>query len=191
MLGPHHLHEVFFRDVEATADDVLGEVGDGWRVITAGLKNERVGLARYARSDMILSEIREQWRDNPHQRTAGLAERVATTTVHATVARLLNYRVVAGQLSGTEDGLANPIARIASTTLDQEAADLAMDALGVSALLEVGEQDAPLFGNTEHHWRYANASTVAAGSLEIQKMLIARTALRGPTGNRQPAPSTP
>jgi alkylation response protein AidB-like acyl-CoA dehydrogenase len=177
MLGPHHLHEVFFTDVAATPEDVLGEVDGGWEVMTSGLKNERVGLARYARSDLILSELREHWREHPDDKNATLAERVAVSTVHCLVARLLNYRVVAGRLADVEDPLANPVARLASTTLDQEVADLAMTVLGPSALLESGESEAPLYGNTEHHWRYANASTVAAGSLEIQKMLIARTAL--------------
>jgi alkylation response protein AidB-like acyl-CoA dehydrogenase len=168
---------VFFTDVVAGPEDVLGKVDHGWEVMGSGLKNERVGLARYARSDMILSEIREQWREHSVERSASLAERVALSTVHCLVTRLLNYRVVAGRLASAEDPLANPVARLASTTLDQEVADLAMTALGPAALLEGGESGAPLYGNPEHHWRYANASTVAAGSLEVQKMLIARTAL--------------
>ncbi|MBV8928059.1 MAG: acyl-CoA dehydrogenase family protein, partial [Mycobacteriaceae bacterium] len=31
MLGPHHLNEVFLDEVRVSGDEVLGEVGDGWR----------------------------------------------------------------------------------------------------------------------------------------------------------------
>jgi alkylation response protein AidB-like acyl-CoA dehydrogenase len=178
MLGPHHLHEVFFTDVIATEEDVLGEVDNGWEVITSGLKYERVGVARYARSDMIINDVAQYWREHPERRTPAQAERLARTTVHATVARLMSYRVVADRIAQQEHPLTNPIARIWSTTLDQEVADVAMDSIGVTAVLETGEDEAPVFGHMEHHWRYAQASTLAAGSLEVQKMLIARTALR-------------
>ena len=46
MLGPHHLNEVFLDGVEVFADEVLGEVGDGWRVMREALAFERVGIAR-------------------------------------------------------------------------------------------------------------------------------------------------
>ena len=37
MLGPHHLNEMFLDDVQALPGDVLGEVGDGWRVMREAL----------------------------------------------------------------------------------------------------------------------------------------------------------
>jgi alkylation response protein AidB-like acyl-CoA dehydrogenase len=33
----------------------------------------------------------------------------------------------------------------------------------------------------EDHWRYAQAATVASGTIEIQRMLVARAALAGET----------
>ena len=46
MLGPHHLNEVFFDDVWAGPEAVLGGVGEGWAVIRRALAPERVGIAR-------------------------------------------------------------------------------------------------------------------------------------------------
>ena len=43
MLGPHHLNEMFLDDVPAYPGDVLGEAGDGWRVMREALAFERVG----------------------------------------------------------------------------------------------------------------------------------------------------
>jgi alkylation response protein AidB-like acyl-CoA dehydrogenase len=38
---------------------------------------------------------------------------------------------------------------------------------------------APLHGAIEDHWRYAQAATVASGTIEVQRMLVAREALGG------------
>src|SRR5277367_1398110 len=57
MLGPHHLNECFFDDVRV--EQVLGGVGEGWAVIKRALSFERVGIARYARCDRLLSLLPE------------------------------------------------------------------------------------------------------------------------------------
>jgi len=36
---------------------------------------------------------------------------------------------------------------------------------------------APLHGAIEDHWRYAQAATVASGTIEVQRMLVARDVL--------------
>ena len=51
MLGPHHLNEVFLDGVEVFPDEVLGELGDGWRVM-------REALARRTASIMMNISIR-------------------------------------------------------------------------------------------------------------------------------------
>ena len=69
MLGPHHLNEVFFDDVWAGPDAVLGGIGEGWAVIRKALAHERVGIARYARCERLLSalgkELAPHWDELP------------------------------------------------------------------------------------------------------------------------------
>jgi alkylation response protein AidB-like acyl-CoA dehydrogenase len=65
-------------------------------------------------------------------------------------------------------------ARIASTTCDQQVV-LLFDVLGPTAL-DSGTS-APLHEAIEDHWRYAQAATVASGTIEVQRMLVARDAL--------------
>jgi alkylation response protein AidB-like acyl-CoA dehydrogenase len=176
MVGPHHLHELFFDGVHVSHEDILGDLHEGWRVMSSGLQYERVGVARYSRSDHLLAELRAHLADDPD--LGGIGPRLAASVVHAKVARLLNHRVVHDRMAGgPPSAIGGPAARIASTTLDQEVADLAMDVLGADGLLDLEEEGAPLHGHTEHHWRYAQSSTVAAGTLEVQKMLMARSAL--------------
>jgi alkylation response protein AidB-like acyl-CoA dehydrogenase len=42
--------------------------------------------------------------------------------------------------------------------------------------LEAGTS-APLHGAVEDHWRYAQAATVASGTIEVQRMIVAKDLL--------------
>jgi alkylation response protein AidB-like acyl-CoA dehydrogenase len=174
MLGPHHLNEMFLDDVPAYPGDVLGEVGDGWRVMREALAFERVGIARYARCESLLhrmqSELGADWDRLPES----LRARWVRALVDLRVARLLAYRAVSLQ-DDPSAGAAASAARIATTTCDQQVAELLFDVLGPAAL-DSGASSV-LHGAIEDHWRYAQAATVASGTIEVQRMLVARDAL--------------
>ena len=65
--------------------------------------------------------------------------------------------------------------RIAVTRLDQESADVLVDIVG-AAELTTGEQ-LRFKREVEEHWRYSLSATVASGSTEVQRILLARTLL--------------
>ena len=59
MSGEHHFNEVILDDVFVPDVDVLGEVGDGWRQVTAELSFERSGPERIlTTAPLILAAIR-------------------------------------------------------------------------------------------------------------------------------------
>jgi alkylation response protein AidB-like acyl-CoA dehydrogenase len=99
-------------------------------------------------------------------------------------ARLLAYRCVAAQVAGeaTSATMAS-VARVAVTQCDQEVAETLLQVLGHRGLEGAGP-DAPFFGAMEDHWRYAQASTVAAGAIEIQRETVARAVLGRAHGPR-------
>jgi alkylation response protein AidB-like acyl-CoA dehydrogenase len=173
LLGPNHFNEVFFDDVFVSDDEVLGEPDEGWKVMSAGLAYERVGIPRYARSDRIVADLERLTADREPEVRSDLA----VAKVHTLVARLLAYRAVSEREQDAPPSPSGGVARVVSTQLDQEVADLAMDLLGSAALATHHEVADPALGHLEHHWRYAQSSTVAAGALEIQKMLIGRQTL--------------
>ena len=175
MLGPHHLNEVFLDEVRARPEDVLGEVGDGWRVIRDALAYERVGIARYARCDALLARVREALGDEWDALPGGLRTRWVRAMVDVRVARLLAYNAVAAQDSGEADDATASMARIATTQCDQSVAELLLEAAGPAAL--EGGAKAFLHGALDDHWRYAQAATVSSGTIEVQRMLVARAAL--------------
>jgi alkylation response protein AidB-like acyl-CoA dehydrogenase len=174
MLGPHHLNEMFLDDVQAFPGDVLGEVGDGWRVMREALAFERVGIARYARCESLLERMRAQLGDDWDQLPETIRTRWVRALADLRVARLLAYRAVSLQ-DDPAAGAAASAARILTTTCDQLVAELLFDVLGPTAL-DSGSS-AALHGAIEDHWRYAQAATVASGTIEVQRMLVARDVL--------------
>ncbi len=177
MLGYHHLNEVFFDDVAVGPDAVLGGVGEGWAVIRRALAHERVGIARYARCERLLSALgaalAPHWDDLP----ASLRVQWAKALVQVRVARLLAYRTVHAQATGEVPDVLASSARIAVTQCDQAVAEVLCQAVEERAL-DAGPT-APLYGAIEDHWRYAQAATVASGTIEVQRMIVAK-ALLGP-----------
>jgi alkylation response protein AidB-like acyl-CoA dehydrogenase len=173
IMGEQHLNEVFFEDVRVGPEAVLGKVGRGWDVIKIVLTLERVGIPRYARDDRLLAELA----GHPALADPAAAGSYARALVHARVARLLNYRALTlregGRLTDTEAS----VARMAGVQLDQEVADLAMDLVGPDLLAR--DTEAGFLGLTEDMLRYSRSATIASGTIEVQRMLVARAAVRG------------
>jgi alkylation response protein AidB-like acyl-CoA dehydrogenase len=175
MMGPHHLNEVFFDEVWVTEDDVLGEVGEGWRVVQEVLSFERVGIARYARCERLLQWAPEilgqRWDELPQE----LRARWSRMLVHARRARLLAYRVIDVQNKGQVRPGDAAAYRIAVTRLDQESADVLSDIVAM-AVLE-SDEELRFKAAVLDHVRYSVSATVASGSIEMQRILLARSLL--------------
>lgn len=173
MMGPHHLNEVFFDDLRVTDADVLGTVDDGWTVVQSVLAFERVGIARYARCERLLQlapkALGECWSDLPDE----LRGRWARMLTHCRRARLMAYRLVALQAEGQVRPTDSAAYRIAVTKLDQDSAEALME---ITAALPEGKSEV-FKAEVEDHWRYSQPSTVSSGSIEMQRILLARTLL--------------
>jgi alkylation response protein AidB-like acyl-CoA dehydrogenase len=165
LMGPHHLNEVFFDEVRVGPADVLGV-----------LAFERVGIARYARCERLLREApsalgEQAWQSLP----AELRSRWARSLVLCRRARLMAYRVLALQSEGAVNPADAASYRIAVTQLDQDSAEVLSEIVALAAPDgAAGERFARQVGD---HWRYAQASTVASGSIEMQRILLARALL--------------
>ncbi|RLV47441.1 acyl-CoA dehydrogenase [Nocardioides mangrovicus] len=177
MVGPHHLNEVFFEGVHVTGDDVLGEVDAGWNIVREALAFERVGIARYARCDRLLNmapaALDDRWETLPVE----LKERWAAALVHVRQSRLLAYRVIQLVETGEVDPADTAAYRIAATQTDQEVAEVLMDMLEERAT-GASSRDQLFERAVDDHWRYAQAATVASGSIEVQRLLLSRALLK-------------
>ena len=169
IMGPQHLNEVFFDDVRVTPADVLGTVDRGWDVIKFVLGHERIGIPRYARDERILAELGTA--DETAHGAAGVA--FVRALVHARTTRLLNYRAIALREAGALTDREASGARTSSIQLDQEVADLALDVLGPPGIAP--GSGTGILPHTEDVYRYARSATIASGTIEIQRMLVARS----------------
>ncbi|QFG26161.1 acyl-CoA dehydrogenase family protein [Actinomadura sp. WMMB 499] len=180
LMGPHHLNEVFLDDVRVGPGAVLGEIDEGWTVVQEVLSFERVGIARYARCERLLQAaprvLGSAWDGLP----AELRVRWARMLTHCRRARLLAYRVIAMQQEGRVRPNDAAAYRIAVTRLDQESADVLAEIAEYAGPdgSGAGDDETALFRRAvEDHRKYSHASTVASGSIDVQRMLLARALL--------------
>jgi alkylation response protein AidB-like acyl-CoA dehydrogenase len=177
MAGPHEFNEIFFDGVPVPDDCRLGAEGQGWEIVTAGLAFERVGIARYARAGRVIELLVEHVlrigsADDPDVRA-----KLADLRVRYEAARLLNYRAVSVQATGRVPTVEAAIARVHNTQLEQLVGHVGLELLGLGGLLTHDEATAPLRGLVHRQWVRNVPTTIAAGTLEIQKNLIARHGL--------------
>jgi alkylation response protein AidB-like acyl-CoA dehydrogenase len=179
MMGPHHLNEVFFDDVRVDGSRVLGNVGDGWNIVQEVLSFERVGIARYARCERLLewapSALGSRWDEVSEDLRIGWSRALLRTRR----ARLLAYRVLDAQAAGDVSPGEAAAYRIAVTTLDQEVAAVLMDLAAVSGNLD-SDEFLRFQRAVKDHWRYSVTATVASGSVEMQRILLARSLVSKP-----------
>jgi alkylation response protein AidB-like acyl-CoA dehydrogenase len=175
MMGPHHLNEVYFDDLRVSEADVLGPVDQGWKVVQEVLAFERVGIARYARCERLLLAAPPVLGDAWDTLPAELRGRWARMLTHCRRARLLAYQVVSLQSQGQVRPADAAAYRIAVTRLDQDSAEVLMEIAAFAPAR--GEQARRFRDEAEDHWRYSQASTVASGSIEMQRILLARALL--------------
>jgi alkylation response protein AidB-like acyl-CoA dehydrogenase len=177
MAGPHELNEIFLDDVRVPRDCLLGEQDRGWDVIVAGLTFERTGIARYARAGRLIELLVD------HAKRAGLAgdpdvrQRLADLRARYEAARLLNYRAISRQAAGEVPTVEAAIARVHNTQLEQQVGHVGLEILGVAAQLVLDAPGAPMGGLLHQQWVRNVPTTIVAGSLEIQKSLIAERGL--------------
>jgi alkylation response protein AidB-like acyl-CoA dehydrogenase len=173
MAGPHEFNEVTFDGVAVPHDCLLGEQDRGWEVIVAGLTFERTGIARYARAGRIIELLVDWANDTGRAADPDVRDKLADLRARYEAARLLSYRAISLQAAGGVPTVEASIARIHGTQLEQAVGHVALELLGPSAQLRGGDPAAPLAGEVLRHWLRNIPTTVAAGTLEIQKDIVA------------------
>ena len=116
--GEAEFNEVFLTDVRIPDANRLGEVGNGWRVATTTLNNERVAIGSGApREGGMIGKVAAAWRAQPELRNPAMHDELMRLWVEAEVARLagerLRQRLAAGQPGPEGSGMKLAFARLA------------------------------------------------------------------------------
>jgi alkylation response protein AidB-like acyl-CoA dehydrogenase len=188
MTGGNHFNETFLTDVRVPVENRIGAEGEGWRLATVTLGNERLSLSEGGvlwgmgpTSEECFAELRRRGGvTDPVRR-----QRAAAVATEAEILRLLGQRMMTMAMGGGDPG---PFASIRKTRADvhgQHVMGLLKDGQGPEGLL--GRQDEHAEETDVWHWGYlfSRALTIGGGTSEVQRNIIGERLLGLP---REPTP---
>ncbi len=188
--GDAEFNEVFFTDVRVPHANLLGEVGDGWRVATTTLMNERVALggSTAERGTGNIATLLKVWHEKGPQLRAAehsvFRDRVTRLWAEAEVGRLTTLRARAKATTGNP-GPEGSVGKMASAELNLKIWELAMELLGPEGMLH--EPGYPLKrvegrGGRESYtiskaFLRSRANTIEGGTSEIMRNILGERVL--------------
>ena len=171
MAGVSHFAEVFYDDVRIPLSNVVGALDDGWRVAMTTLGFERKTAAMGLQMELSVRVEDLIALAAPRAGTA-TAERLADLRAEAAALRAMTYRALFRDPATASDG---SLVRLHFAELSQRIHRAAMDILGPAALLGNG---------WTHDYLESYSETIAGGTAEIQRNIIAERILGLPREER-------
>ena len=179
----------YYDNVRVRADNVVGTVNGGWRLITSQLNHERVGLGAWGINAVRLFQEALDWArtgpvgarpiDAPWARFA-LARAYALLDAR----RLINYRMAWEMGNGEPNPALASAAKVYGTECLIDVCRLLLEVLGTGALVQSDCSAALLAGDVEEEYRRCQINTFGGGINEIQRELVAQFGLRLPRTQR-------
>ena len=182
--GEAEFNEVFLTDVAIPDSDRIGEVGEGWKVATTTLMNERVSIGGGAapREGGMIASAAAAWRANPELRTPGLHDRLLRLWADAEVARLAGARL-RQQLAAGQPGPEGSAAKIVFARLNQEISEFEVELAAAEGLRyedwTMRRPETVSFYGRDAGYRYlrARGNSIEGGTSEILRNIIAERVL--------------
>ena len=200
MSGHHHFNETFFEDVRVPASNVVGEVDRGWYVGATLLDFERsniTGAISCRKSiEKLISYVHSDEGSDRHRlgESAGLRHQVADCYIRTEVQFNFSFRIISMQSAGQIPNYEASTSKLFNSELNQNIARTGTQVLGMYAQFWGHDDDdrntyndppndyAPLDGVFTQNYVRSVPSTIAAGTSEIQRNIIATRGLGLPRG---------
>jgi alkylation response protein AidB-like acyl-CoA dehydrogenase len=187
ILGSDAFNQIFFDNVRVPRENVVGEINRGWYVATTTLDFERSGIQRVMYAYRTLEEVidyAQQMRHNGGRLIDQplVRHKLADLQIEFAVGRLLCYRVGWMQAAGLIPNYEASIAKLYGSELQNRLGNAAVNIPGLAGQLSRGSPHAPLDGALERYYLAATSYTVAAGTSEVQRNIIAMRGLGLPRG---------
>jgi alkylation response protein AidB-like acyl-CoA dehydrogenase len=182
MTGQHEFNQLFFEDVRVPRQNLLGEQNRGWYQIAASLDFERSNIYANVESRHMLEDYlayARQTRRNGRALAKDplIRRRFADLLCEVEVGRLLSYKVVSLQQAGKIPNKEASAAKLWHSEVAQRVAALGMLLAGPYAPLTGQNAWAPLRGEIPYQSLYTVSLTIAAGTSEINRGIIATRGL--------------
>lgn len=183
MTGTSDFNEVFLDDVELSPDSLIGEENQGWTIANSSLGHERSGVGanavRLRRNVAALVELagRVMIDGRPAIEDGAVAERLGGLSASVEALSALVYANISrwsGKAERVSDG---PMAKLMFSELGVEIARMGVELCGEAGILVDGDSQAVDHGRWQDEFLYARAYTIAGGSSEIMRNIIAERGL--------------
>jgi alkylation response protein AidB-like acyl-CoA dehydrogenase len=184
MNGDSEFNEVYFSDVRVPVRNVVGAEGDGWRMAVALLMHERATLTfqRQLQSRVALEELMQFAREwAPSGVGDGVdpvvRQRIAQSFIESEALRLTSLRHLTRQLRGDPPGPEGSMEKLFWSEMYQRMLEIPCSIAGPYGQLTGSDPRAPLHGRWPHLLLYSRGRTIAAGTSEVQRGIIAQRVL--------------
>ena len=176
--GEHEFGEVFFDNARVPRENLVGDVGDGWKIAMTVLGYERAASAMTWTAELgndlarLITTCSELGLDDTRTR-----DRLAGLVVRWQAFHSNALRGVADMADGKAPGAESSIQKLFWSEFNQDLQAAALDLLGPGAHLKRICRHAPPDIDWSRNYLYARAGTIYSGSSEIQRNIISKRIL--------------
>jgi alkylation response protein AidB-like acyl-CoA dehydrogenase len=184
-MGGEVTSATYYEDLHVPASMVVGNVDEGWRLITSQLNHERVALAAMGGRSLELFEAVRQWAvDEGVIEVPWVKQTLARVCARLEALKLLNWRMAWKTDAGTLTPADASSGKVFGSETDIESYRLLLEVVGRAGMVRKGSPAAELAGVLERAYRSAPVRTFGGGSNEVQREILVQTALGLPRGSR-------
>jgi alkylation response protein AidB-like acyl-CoA dehydrogenase len=181
MTGTADFSEVFLTEVRVPAANVIGAPGDGWKVANTSLAAERGGVGDLG-SREVIDGLVDLARSKRHG--GGVAiddgavrQAIAGLAVRSRIQGALGHEVLTRSLRGETSITDAPVMKVWASQLNLDAVEYGLALQGARSALAETDPLVVDGGRWQDAFLYARALTIAGGSNEIMRNLIAERGL--------------
>jgi len=174
--------ELFFDDVRVPKFNLIGQEDQGWYNLAASLDIQRVRIGEVGTQRRMMEEqvqfVKETEVDGkPLSEDPIIRDMLAERAIEVEVARLFNYRSVWAATKGLVPPHYTSMGTMYLRETSQRIGQTATEILGQYSLLKAGSKWSQLGGSVESWYRASPGFTLAGGTSEIQRNVIAMRGL--------------
>jgi alkylation response protein AidB-like acyl-CoA dehydrogenase len=175
--GESEFNEVFMTDARVPVQNRLGAEGEGWKIISNALVNERNGIAGGMRQDEALQRLISSAKKHGKARDPLTRQQIADLAISCAISKYSGYRGMTDGLHGRLNPHLSAAMKLAGTSLAQRMSTAHLSLLGAYGQLYENHAAATDARAAAMRWLGDRAQTIAGGTSEIQKNIVAERIL--------------
>lgn len=182
--GEAEFNEVFFENVRVPRENLVGDLNNGWMVGIGLLMHERATTSILAQANVqvLIKDLIDLAQERGRSNDPVIRQRLVQLYIESEAIKGFGYRNLTKRLRGLPPGPEGSAHRLGLTLLTQRAQELAMELQGPYSQLMHGSSHAVHDGAWQFSFLRSRSATIAAGTAEIQRNIIAERVLGLPKG---------